>query len=219
MGAAIRAAERGRRLGERFLRDTGTTFHDTRIGLGLSQGHVAKATSVSRTRYGRIEAGQVSTLSILELARIAVVLGLDPSVRLYPGGLPVRDSAHAARLRRLIERVHAPLLVRTEVPLPARADRTELRAWDLVVTGRGERTTIELEMRLFDVQALERRMTLKRRDDPAEHFLLAVADTRANRRVLIEFRSLFPDLPRLPRSRVFAAFENGIHPGTGIVLV
>jgi len=219
MGAAIRAAARGQGIGERFLRDAGSTFSDARIGLGLSQAHVARSSEISRTRYGRIEAGKVPTLSIVELARIAVVLGLDPLVRLYPGGLPVRDSAHAARLRQLIERAVAPLVPKTEVPLPARADRQELRAWDLVLAGAGERTAVELEMRLFDVQALERRATLKRRDDPADHFLLAVADTRNNRRVLNEFQSLFPDLPRISRMRVFEALERGVHPGTGIVLV
>lgn len=219
MGAAIQAAARGQRIGERFLRDVGSTFRDTRIGLGLSQDHVATASGVSRTRYGRIEAGKVPTLSVVELARVAVVLGLDPSLRLYPGGLPVRDSAHAARLRQLIDRTRSPLVARTEVPLPARPDRQELRAWDLVLVGHGERTAIELEMRLFDVQALERRATLKRRDDATEHFLLAVADTRNNRRVLNEFRSLFPDLARTSKARVFKALERGTHPGSGIVLV
>lgn len=187
--------------------------------LGLSQGHVAAAAEVSRTRYGRIEAGRVPSLTVAEYCRVAVALGLDPAIRLYPGGVPVRDSAHATRLRRLIERARPPLVARTEVPLPAQPDRQEQRAWDLVFAGHGERTVLELEMRLTDVQALVRRIALKRRDDPIEHFVLAIADTRANRRVLAEYGNLFTELPRLRPSTVWRAFEAGEHPPTGIVLI
>ena len=49
MGAAVRIIERGRRLGERFLRESGATFRDARVGIGVSQGHIAKAADVSRT--------------------------------------------------------------------------------------------------------------------------------------------------------------------------
>jgi hypothetical protein len=81
------------------------------------------------------------------------------------------------------------------------------------------RTAIELEMRLRDIQAVRRRIDLKRRDDPTEHFLLLVADTRTNRRILSEFDRLFADLPRLRPTAVKAALQAGRHPGTGIVLV
>ena len=101
MGAAVRATARGMQLGERFLRETGTSLRETRIGLGLSQAFVATAAGISRIRYGRAEAGRLPSLTILEFARIAAVLGLDPSLRLYPGGSPVRDSAHARVLRRI----------------------------------------------------------------------------------------------------------------------
>ena len=187
--------------------------------LGLSQGHVAAAAGVSRTRYGRIEAGRVESLSIMEYCRIAIVLGLDPAIRLYPGGIPIRDAAHAARLRRLIDHAGSPLVARTEVALPAQFDHVEQRAWDLVFTGHGERSALELEMRLTDVQALLRRLSLKRRDDPTEHFILAIADTRSNRHVLAELADLFTDLPRLRPSTVWRALEAGRHSGTGIVLV
>ena len=90
----------------------------------------------------------------------------------------------------------APLSFRIEVPLPSGSERWERRAWDAMLYGLGERTAIELEMRLRDVQAVRRRHELKRRDDPTEHFLLLVADTRHNRRVVAEFAELFA-APRL----------------------
>jgi transcriptional regulator with XRE-family HTH domain len=218
VGAAVRALERARRLGDRFLRDAAATFRETRVSLGLSQAHVAGAAGISRTRYGRIEASRVTTFTILEFASVAAVLGLDPVVRLYPGGPPVRDSGHASKIREFVASARAPLIPRTEVPLPAHGDRAELRAWDLVLLSGQERTTAEFEMRLADVQALLRRIGLKRRDDPSEHFLLLVADTRTNRRVLAEYRQLFTELPRLPTSRVLAGLRAGRHPGSGVVL-
>jgi hypothetical protein len=83
----------------------------------------------------------------------------------------------------------------------------------------GMRTAIELEMRLRDVQALRRRIDLKRRDDPTERFVLLVADTRSNRLVLTEFALLFEDLPRLHPSSIRASLERGEHPPTGLLLV
>ena len=94
-----------------------------------------------------------------------------------------------------------------------------MRAWDGMLFGRGERTALELEMRLYDAQAVERRVELKRRDDPTEHFLLLIAATRTNRRVLAAFPGLFVDLPRLKLAAIRAALAAGRHPGTGMVLV
>jgi len=172
-----------------------------------------------RVRYCQIEAGTVRTLSVVEVARLAAVLGLDPMIRLYPGGAPIRDRAHAERLRRLLGAVRPPLSLRTEVPLPSIHGRRELRAWDAMLFGHGQRTAVELEMRLRDSQAAERRIALKRRDDPADHFLLAIADTRTNRRVLAALGDRIADLSRVKTSTVLAALAAGTHPPSGYVLI
>ncbi|HYK95202.1 MAG TPA: hypothetical protein VE011_04945 [Candidatus Dormibacteraeota bacterium] len=174
---------------------------------------------MSRGRYGLIERGQATSTTILELDRIAAVLGLTPSLRLYADAVPVRDAGQARRLLRFLEAARDPLAYRIEVPLPVGVDRLERRAWDAVLFGLDERTAVELEMRLRDVQALWRRVDLKRRDDPTDYFLLLVADTRNNRRVLAEFEGLFAGLRRLRPTIVRAALAAGRHPGTGIVLV
>jgi hypothetical protein len=106
-----------------------------------------------------------------------------------------------------------------DVPLPATSDRFEQRAWDLLISGYGERTAVEFEARLYDIQAQTRRWLLKRRDDPVGRFLLVVADTRANRRVLEEFRDLFVDLPRLRTDTVVKLLRAGHHPPTGMILL
>lgn len=76
-----------------------------------------------------------------------------------------------------------------------------------------------MEMRITDAQALERRINLKRRDDPADSFILLVADTHANRRVLREHPELFPDLARLTFSRLTTLLAAGQHPSDALVLV
>lgn len=174
---------------------------------------------MSRVHYGRIENGRVPKLTILEVDRIASVLGLAPSIRLYPAGPAVRDAGQVLRLQAFLGDVRPPLSYRIEVPLPSQDDRVDARAWDAMLYGTGLRTAIEFEMRLRDIQALLRRVDLKRRDDPTDSFVLLVADTRANRRILAEFAGMFVDLPRLRRGAVRSALGSGSHPPTGILLV
>ena len=219
MSTVERAFDRATRRADRARCDLGDEFRETRIAGGWSQARVAEATRMSRSRCTRIEGGKIEHLSIADASRIAAVLGLDLSVRLYPGAGPLRDEAHARRLGSLLKHVRGPLTQRTEVPLPALAGRTEQRSWDAVIFGHGTRTAVEMEMRLRNGQALERRIALKRRDDPTERFLLVVAETHVNRRVLASNPGLFPDLPRLGPARVTSALNVGQHPPTGLVVL
>src|SRR2546426_6416618 len=98
VSSAERAFDRGTRMGQRFLRDLGEEFVQARMNLGVSQAHVASACHVSRPRLSKIERGKSTSLQVMELTRIATVLGLDPAIRVYPGGSPVRDGAHHRRL-------------------------------------------------------------------------------------------------------------------------
>ena len=220
MPASERLYDRGTRRGERLTLGIGEEFREQRISAGLTQRQVAAASRTSASLYSRIERGKLPSLSITHASRIASVLGMDLSVRAYPAGSPLRDTGHAARLRRLLDHVASPLSYRTEVGLPQRPDQpTERRAWDAVLRGEGQKTAIELEMRLRDGQAVERRLSLKWRDDPVDRLLVAVADTRTNRRVLAEQPDLFGGFPRLRLSRVIRTLESGEHPPTGLVLV
>jgi transcriptional regulator with XRE-family HTH domain len=219
MAAKDRARDRGTRLGDRLIAFLGDEFRDQRVGLGVSQSRVADALGMSASWYSRAERAKIRHLAVVDAARIAAVLGLDLVVRTYPGGAPLRDSAHAARLGRVLSHVRAPLHYRVEVPLRQVPDRPEPRAWDAMLYDGDRRTAIELEMRLRDAQAMIRRHSLKRRDDPVDGFLLVIAAIRTNRRVLAELADLFPDLPRLRTQRVLAALEDGEHPPSGIILI
>ena len=220
MASVDRALARGTRRGERALVEFGDLVREARIGAGLSQAALGKAVGMSGAQISRIQRGKLPSLSVVDASRIASVLGMDLRLAAYPAGDPLRDAAHAERVRRLLQHVRSPLRYRVDEPLPRRPDQpTELRAWDAVVYGHGRRTGVEVEMRVRDVQALIRRNAMKRRDDPMDGFLLILADTHNNRRVLRENLSLFPDLPRLRRNRVLASLMAGEHPPSGIIMI
>jgi transcriptional regulator with XRE-family HTH domain len=204
---------------DRQLLEIGDEFLERRLESALSQDAVAIACRMSRNHYRHLEAGDLRTATVEELNRVAAVLGLELALRAFPGGGSLRDAAQGRRLSEFLVAARAPLYARLEVPLPRAEGHWERRAWDAVLFGHGERTTVELEMRLRDLQAMRRRHELKRRDDPSEHFLMLIADTRHNRRVLAEFEGLFADLPKLRPSAVRAALQAGRHPPTGLLLL
>jgi hypothetical protein len=159
-------------------------------------------------------------LSIVVASRIAAVLGLDLSVRTYPGASPLRDRAHSARLGSVLDHVAQPLKSGREVALPTTDDRPyEQRAWDAMVTGLHKRTAMEMEMRVTDAQELERRINTKRRDDPVDNLVLLLADTNHNRRVLRENPGVFADLQRLTFRELCRHLASAQHPPSALVLV
>ena len=219
MGATTRTLDVAARRTARQLRDVGDEFRERRLSLGLSQAHVARVSRMSRNHFGQIENGACPRVTVAEVNAIAAVLGLAPSIRIYPEGPLVRDAGQATRLRAFLAFAATPLTYRIEVPLAAMPDRPDRRAWDAVIFDERQRCAIELEMRLRDVQAAKRRIELKRRDDPTEVFLLLVADTAFNRRVLSEFETLFADLPILRPGQVVAHLRSGRLPPSGLLLL
>lgn len=198
----------------------GQEFRDKRSALGLSQQQIASAVNIGRATYTRIEAGRMRNLSIKLASQIASVSGLDLVVRTYPGATPLRDAAHAERLSRVMANVRPPLSYALEAPLPKQPGQPfEQRAWDAMVSGSGKRTGFEMEMRVRDGQALERRIALKRRDDPVDGVVLLLADTNANRRLLRDNPLLFPDLARLRLAALTRMLRDGQHPPGSVVFV
>jgi transcriptional regulator with XRE-family HTH domain len=195
-------------------------FYDKRLAVGLSQAALASATGLSRPTISRIENAKQSRLSIADASRLAAALGLDLSIRVYPGPEPLRDAAHVQRLTSVLKHVRPPLTYATEVPLPNKPGSPfEQRAWDALISGSAKRTAMELEMRLRDAQALERRMLLKRRDDPVDSFVLLVADTNSNRQILKDNPALFPGLARLTVRELSRLLRAGLHPPSSLVFV
>lgn len=215
-----RPADRGRRRARdavtRLIRDG----REARIAAGLSLRDVGQAVGCSHSRVRRIETGFVRAPSPEFLGAYCAVVGLDLVLRAYPAGDPLRDRAQLALLERLRARTQPSLLWRVEVPLPREGD---LRAWDADVRSPVPprwRVRFEAETVIADGQALERRLSLKMRDDPDGHTVLVVADTRANRWALRNLREGLRELLPLDARAILAALGAGADPrGNGLVLL
>jgi hypothetical protein len=171
---------------------------------------------MSRAQLGRIERGEIRGLSIDQAGRAAAAVGLRLVVRTYPDGDPIRDAAQRALLERFRRLLPLGTAWRTEVPLPLPGDR---RAWDAVAGLAGRRVGIEAETRLADIQALERRLALKRRDGGMDVVILVVADTRSNRRVLAAHREVIRGSFPLDGRAIRAAMGRGDLPTASGLLV
>ena len=185
-----------------------------RIGAGLSLRAAAAGSGANHQQLMRFENGELHRVSIPELGAWCAVVGLDLSLRADPGGDPIRDAGQARLLERLRREVHPSLRWRTEVPLPIARD---FRAWDAMIVGPDWRLAVEAETVLADTQALERRLTLKQRDDAVDHVLLLVADTPRNRRARAASPAAFAALNGEPRD-VLAALRAGRDAGTSALI-
>src|SRR5262245_36496428 len=97
----------------------------------------------------------------MALFRFAAVVGLDLTLRAYPGPAAIRDASQVAMLSDFAGPLHPTVRWAVEVPLPIAGDQ---RAWDGFVAGVGWRYGVEAESLPRDGQALIRRLALKARD-------------------------------------------------------
>jgi transcriptional regulator with XRE-family HTH domain len=217
MGTRERRIDRAASMSTRIRTGTGSELRQARLGASLSQREVGRVIGMSHSQVSRIERGELTNATLAQVARLAVAVGLDLSVRLYPGADPVRDTAHVRLLERLRAELHPSLAWRTEVPLPIPGD---LRAWDAVIGARDWQIAVEAETRIADAQALQRRLSRKVRDGRVTHVILLVADTKRNRESAAAWGSglgaMFPTRARV----VLDALRNGTDPGgSGIVIL
>jgi transcriptional regulator with XRE-family HTH domain len=215
MTARERAKVRGRRVALQALADLGRELREQRLTAGVSQAEVGARLSTSRWHVARYESGRYAAATIVGAAELLSAVGLGLRLSTYPLGDGPRDARHAAGVLALVARVGTPLTWRTEVPLPNPRDA---RAWDAVITGRGQRTGVEYERVLRDIQAQARRLALKRRDGGVDYLIVLVAGTRANRATLRANPAFMPELPRRSWSFVADALARGEHPGDALVL-
>lgn len=185
-----------------------------RIGSGLSLRDVADNAGVDHTTVWRFERRR-RHLSIAVLSAICATVGLDLVVRAYPAGDPIRDTAHARLLERLRARLHPSLRWSTEVPIDVAGGR---RAWDAAIRGPEWWLAVEAETAIHDVQALERKLTLKARDGQEPHLVLLVADTRRNRTALASAPAAFSYL-RLRNRDLLRHLSRGTDPMSGGILI
>jgi transcriptional regulator with XRE-family HTH domain len=216
MGSRERATDigsaRGREATDLILRE----LRSGRLDRNLSGEAIGRAAGISGAHYSRIERGLVKGLTIEQASTLLAAIGLDLAVRVYPAGEPIRDSAHAALLGRLRALLPRTLRALTEVPLPGLGDR---RAWDLVVAGHAWRHAFEAETRPRDLQALERRVSLKSRDGGVDAVSLLLLDSRHNREFLRVHRQSLESRFPVPARRAIELLRAGADPGAGSVIL
>jgi transcriptional regulator with XRE-family HTH domain len=197
MGTRIGIAERARRQMSEDDRRTRADISQARRSAGLSHDAVGAACGISGSAEWRIEHGVTRVVDVRTLACLGAAVGLDVRLRAFPAGDPIRDAGQQRLLGRFRRRVHPGLSWRAEVPLPIEGDR---RAWDALIRGEGWVVAVEAETVLDDLQAVERRVALKRRDGGVDDVILLVADTRRNRRALAAAPHASPGFSRNARS-------------------
>ena len=176
-----RAADRGSRRARQDLVSVGVDIRSARLMAGKTLREVGRAAGMSYSQVGRLERALLPNVTIVQLAKVGSVVGLDVRLRTYPGPVQLRDAGQIALLDRLRRRLAPTLTMRTEVPIPVEGD---LRAWDAVIAAfepAAEPLHAEAETRLYDAQAQLRRIALKARDTGVEAVLLVLADTPRNR--------------------------------------
>jgi hypothetical protein len=183
------AREQARRI--RIM--VGNEVRGARFGAGLSQGAAGHAVRMSHAQFGRIERAALDQVTVDQLCRACSSVGLKLVVRAYPIADPARDAGQLALQERFRQRLPEEATWATEVPFPI---ASELRAWDAVAALAARRAAIEAEMRLGDIQALDRRMALKLRDGGIRVLILLVNDTHLNREMLAAHREVLR--PRFP---------------------
>jgi transcriptional regulator with XRE-family HTH domain len=199
-----------------LIAEAGASIRTARMEHDLGLREFARELGISPSEFSRVERGMVPRVPLGTIAAMATVVGLEPSLRLFPSGHPLRDRAHVRLLADFHARIAPDLRWATEVPLPMARDA---RAWDALVTGNGFRAGIEAETRLRDAQAVQRRATLKKRDSGVERVLLVLRNSRWNREAAKSAADVLLGSFPVPGDRALQALAAASDPGGDAVIL
>jgi transcriptional regulator with XRE-family HTH domain len=213
-----RIAALGASDARRLAVEVGREIEAARRSAGATQRSVAARAGISASQLGRIERGELRRPSLDVLCRAARAAGFAASLKLYPEGPRLRDAGQLRVLARFDRVPVPPLRTSREVRLPIPGDQ---RAWDERLTDGETSASVECEVHLHDVQAVQRRIALKQRDDPtAGIVILLLADTAHNRRALAEHREALRAQFPLDGGAILRALRAGRIPAaSGLLLL
>jgi len=217
MSTNERRRDRARIAARKDVRSISTEVRQTRIGVGLSIEAAAASVGLHPSTFGRIERDELEHVTVEQLALACAAVGNRLWLRTYPTEDPARDAGQLRLMARLRAQLPAGTQLHTEVPIPIPGD---LRAVDGMLVMGPARIGVEAEVRLGDVQAIDRRTQLKKRDAGLDRMILLVADTRTNRRVLSQHREALRGTYPLDSKATLAALARGdVPPEDGIVVL
>lgn len=218
MAARETRLQRGRRSGSRLAAKLIGELASARVVAGVSQRALAHELGCSQSEVSRFEGLRaVDTASVVRIAEIASLLGLELSAGLHPIGDTLRDRGHQALLERFRAEIAATYTVRAEVPLPQPGD---LRSWDLVLRSPGQVIGVEAETRIRDMQALVRRIRQRERDGGVDEILVVLSASQVNTRLVHELREVLGErYATTPRALLRVLRTGAPIPGSGVVLV
>jgi transcriptional regulator with XRE-family HTH domain len=217
MAVRDRAAYRGSRSWTKLRYEIGTELRDARRAAGLTQRDIALAVATSQMEISCIERGASPHVPAETLCRIAPVVGMRLSMKLYPEGPPVRDAAQLAGLATLRARCHPSFHWRHEVPVTN--DPDDRRAWDAELSRPGVLIHVEYEANLVDMQSLERRLMLKKRDGEPATMIVVIRSTKRNRTVPRQVGGSLLDSFPLRTRATLAALARGEAPADCTIIL
>lgn len=218
MPARHAAVDRGRVRGEELVRRFARELREAQISRGLSQREVAAAVGIPRSTVGRIETCRTLNASVRLACMLGAAVGLDVSLGIYPGSNHLRDAGQMRVMHRFAAKLGDMWRWRHEVELRISHDQ---RAWDAegVHKVTGLRLTVEVETRMHDMQAVLRRLALKRRDGDVDRLILVVADTRVNRMAIELARDMIASAFPCSARRALAYLAVGEDPGADALIM
>lgn len=216
MPSRERTHDRAKLRAQVTIRAIAAELRMARISSGRSQLDVATAARISQSQLARIETGLNRTVSVEALTVVAAVVGLDLSIRTYAGPRILRDQPQLRLMQRLRDRLGPQWEWRYEV----RVGPGDQRAWDARVRHRqtGVEFVVEAETRIHDIQALLRRLALKR-DVTAVRVILLVAGTHNNRRAVEAGTDVLQAEFPIGTRACLAALARGVDPGGDGIIV
>jgi transcriptional regulator with XRE-family HTH domain len=189
-----------------------------RLSLGKSQALAARQAGIDPATWNRVEKDRIRQVDFHVIGRMAAVVGLDFTVSMYPSPLRLHDGPQLELMADTRFLFGDGWDWRAEVLVGHPPDQ---RAWDLGGSHRVTRlgVRIDAESVFRDCQAVMRRIEGKRGADGDPRIVLAVRDSRGNRRAVDEagdvLRSAFP----IDGRTGLAAFRHGEDPGGNVLLM
>jgi transcriptional regulator with XRE-family HTH domain len=217
MANRVRRIDEETIAGRRLQVYLGAELREARLGRGLRQIEVARATSVSPSHISRVEHGLLRDLAIADVARHGAAVGLRLHARFFPIGGGLRDAAQLDLLRRFRARIGDAWGWQLEAPLNIPGD---MRAFDLLLSGAAGSVAVEAITRLRDAQAQLREATRKQRDGRVPRLVILINATPHNRDALGSAGDVLATSFPLTTRATLAALADGEEPSqNGIVLL